>query len=65
LGTDVDDFTQLVWKDTTKVGVGIALNDAVAYVVAKYLKAGNIPGGYPKNVACKKGKSIFLSNILP
>ena len=43
-------FTQVVWKGTMKVGVGIAGD----FVVARYYPAGNMLsfGGFAKNVQC-------------
>eukprot|EP01059_Diplonema_ambulator_P035291 TRINITY_DN8245_c0_g1_i5.p1 TRINITY_DN8245_c0_g1~~TRINITY_DN8245_c0_g1_i5.p1 ORF type:complete len:503 (+),score=14.04 TRINITY_DN8245_c0_g1_i5:376-1884(+) len=35
-------FTQLVWKESTKVGLGIAVNDKSAYVIVNYSPQGNM-----------------------
>eukprot|EP01062_Namystynia_karyoxenos_P003627 TRINITY_DN11301_c0_g1_i1.p1 TRINITY_DN11301_c0_g1~~TRINITY_DN11301_c0_g1_i1.p1 ORF type:complete len:680 (+),score=159.06 TRINITY_DN11301_c0_g1_i1:92-2041(+) len=35
-------FTQLVWKGTTQIGMGIARGQGSAYVVVNYLPAGNL-----------------------
>ncbi len=45
-------FTQLVWKDTKKVGAGLAYNGdrTKAYVVAQYAPPGNYEGEYEENV---------------
>jgi len=45
-------FTQLVWKDTQKVGAGLAYNGdrTKAYVVAQYAPPGNYEGEYEENV---------------
>ena len=45
-------FTQLVWKSSTKLGVGVCLDKASgkAYVVALYTPHGNMKGEFPKNV---------------
>ncbi|KAF3696289.1 Golgi-associated plant pathogenesis-related protein 1 [Channa argus] len=45
-------FTQVVWKDTTEVGVGMASSGNRAFVVGQYRKPGNMamPGYFEKNV---------------
>ena len=46
-------FTQMVWKASTRLGVGYAFSDDKShlYVVAHYGPAGNVEGGYTQNVA--------------
>ena len=45
-------FTQLVWKGTTKLGVGIAGNRSknCRFVVFQYQPQGNVQGIYTENV---------------
>ncbi|XP_062410611.1 GLI pathogenesis-related 2 [Sardina pilchardus] len=45
-------FTQVVWKGSEKLGVGLATDGKTSYVVCQYLPAGNIsnPGYFQKNV---------------
>ena len=52
--TFTSDFTQLVWKSTTKLGVGMTTTTRnhmlYTIVVARYEVAGNEAGKYKKNV---------------
>ncbi|XP_026198736.1 Golgi-associated plant pathogenesis-related protein 1-like, partial [Anabas testudineus] len=45
-------FTQVVWKDSTELGVGLATDGKRAVVVGQYRPAGNmdLPGYFEKNV---------------
>merc|ERR1712136_538301 len=43
-------FTQVVWKDSTQLGVGLAVSNGEAYVVARYYPAGNMMGRFDQNV---------------
>ncbi|KAG7270410.1 hypothetical protein CRUP_009131 [Coryphaenoides rupestris] len=45
-------FTQVVWKASTEVGVGVATDGNKVYVVGQYTPAGNIsnPGYFQENV---------------
>ncbi|CAL8068374.1 unnamed protein product [Orchesella dallaii] len=51
---DVGHFTQTVWKDSQYVGYGYAYNPNCSpythYVAARYSPAGNVAGGFQKNV---------------
>lgn len=45
-------FTQVVWKDTKHLGIGIAQSkNGKYYVVAEYDPSGNFSGKYADNVA--------------
>lgn len=48
-------FTQVVWKSSTELGVGIATDGNTVFVVGQYRPAGNITnaGYYQKNVLPK------------
>uniref|UniRef100_A0A3P9CQT9 SCP domain-containing protein n=1 Tax=Maylandia zebra TaxID=106582 RepID=A0A3P9CQT9_9CICH len=48
-------FTQVVWKSSTQLGVGIATDGNTVFVVGQYRPAGNITnaGYYQKNVLPK------------
>ena len=50
-GTGTGHFTQLVWKSSKELGMGIAqAADGTWYVVAHYSPPGNIAGQFPTNV---------------
>ena len=46
----VGHFTQVVWNDSTKLGMGLALGSGRLYCVGQYQIAGNWKGEYKKNV---------------
>ncbi|XP_013870114.1 Golgi-associated plant pathogenesis-related protein 1 [Austrofundulus limnaeus] len=48
-------FTQVVWKDTKELGVGMATDGNIAFVVGQYRPAGNFTnkGYFEKNVRPK------------
>ncbi|KAK7140887.1 hypothetical protein R3I93_015127 [Phoxinus phoxinus] len=50
-------FTQVVWKSSTELGVGLATDGNTVFVVGQYKPAGNITnaGYYEKNVLPKTG----------
>ncbi|KAM9440837.1 GLI pathogenesis-related 2 isoform 1-T2 [Clarias gariepinus] len=45
-------FTQVVWRDSKKLGVGVATDGTTTFVVGQYLPAGNISnsGYFERNV---------------
>jgi len=47
-------FTQLVWRDSKELGVGVACDGAKAFVVGHYRPAGNVVN-----------EGSFQSNVLP
>lgn len=51
-------FTQVVWKESTQLGVGMATDGTKAYVVGQYRPAGNTRERFPENV-------LPPGNILP
>ena len=54
-GKAIGHFTQLVWKGSTQLGIGVAKNKQNnVYVVANYHKGGNVVGNYPQNVFVAK-----------
>jgi len=44
---DVAHYTQMVWRETTEVGCGVATNEKWRFMVCRYKRAGNIVGQYP------------------
>jgi uncharacterized protein YkwD len=53
-GGDTGHFTQVVWKNTLEIGVGVAKVGSSTYVVANYYPPGNFNNDYAKNVLPKK-----------
>jgi len=49
-----DPFTQVVWKSTTNIGVGILIVNGTVNVMVIYSPAGNQPGQYTSNVKLPK-----------
>lgn len=45
--SDVGHYTQIIWKDTTKLGCGIATGTGRDYLVCRYSPPGNFSGQYP------------------
>ncbi|XP_067263672.1 GLI pathogenesis-related 2 isoform X4 [Chanodichthys erythropterus] len=56
-------FTQVVWKDTKELGVGLATDGNTTFVVGQYLPAGNISnaGYFERNVLPAGSKVDFKS----
>jgi hypothetical protein len=56
ISADVLHFTQVVWKNTKKLGVGIAFakENRKIYVVAQYSPPGNYRDAYNTNVSPAK-----------
>ncbi|KAL9952872.1 hypothetical protein ACROYT_G040196 [Oculina patagonica] len=44
-------FTQVVWRSSTELGVGVASGGGRHYVVARYKPRGNVDGRFDRNVA--------------
>lgn len=52
-------FTQVVWRDSTELGVGMARNrNGEVYVVCNYNPAGNFLGSFTENVPPPGGSSL-------
>jgi len=60
-GKGTGSFTAMVWKGTTKVGIGgaVKLPDGSIYVVIQFSPPGNIAGSYRANVQDPKGPSAY------
>lgn len=43
-------FTQVVWRSSTELGVGVASGGGYHYVVARYKPRGNLVGMFARNV---------------
>ncbi|XP_072289006.1 GLI pathogenesis-related 2 [Eucyclogobius newberryi] len=57
-------FTQVVWKDSTELGVGVASSGKRVYVVGQYRPAGNVnsPMYFQQNVL-PKGKALIAGSL--
>uniref|UniRef100_A0A0N5BMB3 SCP domain-containing protein n=1 Tax=Strongyloides papillosus TaxID=174720 RepID=A0A0N5BMB3_STREA len=56
---ETDEFTQLVWKNSKAVGVGVATNGSHVFVAVYYYPKGNIPDKFKKNVCKQKAKLVW------
>ena len=56
-------FTQVVWKDSKKLGIGIATGKIGTVVVANYLPPGNYKGKFGENVPPPTGLHEGGGNI--
>lgn len=63
-------FSQIVWKDTTKVGCSTVMcqslgnvdsSDALPFTVCNYSPPGNYAGEYNKNVLRPVGDKMFVA----
>lgn len=60
------EFAQIVWKETTALGTGIALgNGSTYYLVTVYDPRGNIRGEYLKNVKMPNVEGGGIRPVLP
>jgi len=46
-----EDFTQILWKSTERLGIGFLKKNEIFYLILFYSPAGNIPKEYVKNVS--------------
>ncbi|TMW54435.1 hypothetical protein DOY81_000427 [Sarcophaga bullata] len=56
-------FTQLVWKDTQELGVGLTKVDGITFVVCNYSPAGNVMDQYQEQVLAPIGKRKSLETF--
>lgn len=43
-------YTQVIWRDSRRVGCGVAVNGQSRFVTCLYSPAGNVQGAWEKNV---------------
>lgn len=53
-------FTQLVWKSSRKIGVGIASKGKRTVICINYEPRGNVEGQFPQNVLPPKKLTDFM-----
>lgn len=62
-------FTQVVWKETTTLGIGraeVQKGDLIcAYIVGRYKPAGNILGSLKENVPKGDFNSTYCATVSP
>eukprot|EP00755_Sulcionema_specki_P036496 Sspe_Gene.107059::Locus_85130_Transcript_1_1_Confidence_1.000_Length_1024::g.107059::m.107059 len=46
-------FTQVIWKESTRLGCAACLGSRGVYVICNYAKAGNMQGAFVKNIGDK------------
>jgi len=56
-GKAIGHFTQVVWNETKKVGIGMVTSGNTTFVVAQYKPAGNFIGQYKEHVQTLKDKT--------
>ena len=44
---DVGHYTQIIWRDTTRLGCGLATGSGRDYLVCRYAPPGNVSGQFP------------------
>ncbi len=44
---DVGHYTQIIWRDTTRLGCGLATGSGRDYLVCRYAPPGNVSGEFP------------------
>uniref|UniRef100_A0A0K0ELQ5 Amino acid transporter transmembrane domain-containing protein n=1 Tax=Strongyloides stercoralis TaxID=6248 RepID=A0A0K0ELQ5_STRER len=54
--TKTEHFSQLIWKGTKKLGIGVAKKREYMYIIFLFHPKGNIPNQYEKNVLPRKIK---------
>ena len=56
-------FTQVVWKNSLEIGIGVGLGENNSVVVcANYFPAGNMMGAFEENVLKKSSNPISKEN---
>jgi len=55
-------FTQILWKESEKVGFAFVYENNTNYFAATYFPRGNISGEYVKNVR-KPKKDRYINNF--
>ena len=62
-------FTQVVWKESTVLGIGRAESEEngmkCAYIVGRYKPAGNMMGSYKENVLKGHFNSSYCPTVSP
>ena len=50
-------FTQMVWKASKQLGIGLGENGMDSYIVGRYMPVGNVVGSFKENVGLRANVS--------
>ena len=62
MSKDTGHFTQMVWKASKKLGIGLGETDKGSFTVGRYMPGGN-NGRYKENVGPKTGQGMCWLNF--
>lgn len=54
-------FTQVIWRSSTELGVGVASGGGSHYIVARYKSRGNVDGRFDRNVPRPLPTSLYTN----
>ncbi|BFF91383.1 Golgi-associated plant pathogenesis-related protein 1-like [Drosophila madeirensis] len=63
LNAETEHFTAMIWKSSTKLGIGLVTKDDNNYVVARYKPKGNVKSEFKENVPRPTGKADHATSF--